>query len=348
VLALAALAMGAANGAAQDKPDVRPRADLRGHRGGVTHIAFHPDGKKLISATREARIWLWDLEARRPIRRIYPRGKSFDATPTRTGPPRRIEAIAFSPDGKMIGEVAMESSLSTALRLWDPATGEPIRVLAEGVENMRCVAFSPDGELVATNARNTNRWGHKIVLRNPQTGEVVGELSEERLAATLLTFSADGKLLASAGGRKIHIWDVPARKRLHAITSHEKAIRSICFSPNGKWLASASADDTIHVWNTETGKLDREIEAEQDGVYAVAFSPTGKTIASAGADRTIKLWSPRSGKMRQPLWGHLDKVYCLAFSPDGKTLASGSADTTVALWDIEEPEDGEEEEEEEE
>lgn len=344
-LMAALIVLGACIGGAgeQDTPDIKPRSDLRGHRGPVKHLAFHPDGKLLVSAGTEGKIRLWNLETGRLVRQIYPRGKTVEdrivAAPTR----RRIESIAFSPDGKMIGEAAAETTLATSLRLWDPEDGEEIRLLAHDVQNMRCLAFTPDGKLIATNMRDPSKWGHKIVLRDLETGKIVAELREDRLAASLIAFSADGKKLASAGARKIHIWDLAARKLLHTIDGHKKAIQSICFSPDGKLLVSGSTDDTLRIWNVETGKMEREIEAEQEGVLSVAYSPSGRTIASAGADKTIKLWKPWSGKMRARLWGHLERVLCLAFSPDGKTLASGSADTTIALWPIDEQDDEEDE-----
>ncbi len=333
-----------AAGPEQDKPDIRPRADLRGHRGAVKHLAFHPDGKLLISAGTEGKIRLWDLETKRLVRQIYPRGKTVADSIAAPLASRRIEAIDFSPDGQFVGEAVVEASQTAVLRLWNPETGEPVRTLAKDVPNLRCVAFYPPGKLVAANMRDPDKWGHKIVLRDLEAGTIVTELREDRLAASLIAFSADGKKLASAGARKIHIWDVAARELVHKIDGHKKAIQSICFSPDGKRLVSGSTDDTVRIWNVETGKMEREIEAEQDGVLAVAYSPSGRTIASAGADKTIKLWKPWSGKTRARLWGHLDKVLCLAFSPDGKTLASGSADTTIALWDIEEPPDEEEKE----
>ncbi|MFQ5807695.1 MAG: WD40 repeat domain-containing protein [Phycisphaerae bacterium] len=345
--ALIVLGVCVASGAAQDRLDIRPRSDLRGHRGPVRHLAFHPDGKLLVSAGTEGKIRLWDVETGRLLRQIYPRSRVVKNSTAAPPVPRRIESIAFSPDGKMIGEAAAETTLATSLRLWNPEDGQEIRLLAHDVQNMRCLAFTPDGKLIATNMRDPHKWGHKIVLRDLESGEAVVELRDDRLAASLIAFSADGKKLASAGARKIHIWDVAARKLLHAIDGHKKSIQSICFSPNGKLLVSGSADDTLRIWNVETGKMEREIEAEQEGVLAVAYSPSGRTIASAGADKTIKLGKSKSGQMRARLWGHLDRVLCLAFSPDGKTLASGSGDTTIALWKIEEPKEEDEAEDEE-
>lgn len=337
-----------ASGAAQDKPDIRPRNDLRGHRGAVQHLAFHPNGKLLASADAKGRIRLWDLETSRVVRQIFPRGRSVNDQSDLRLAPRRIESMAFSPNGEMIGEVAADSPRATALRLWNPDDGQEIRLLAQGVPSMRCLAFTPDCKLIATNVREAGTWRHKIILRDIETGKIITELREERLAAALITISPDGKTLASAGGRNIHIWNLPERKLVHKISSHERAIQSICFSPDGKLLASASTDDTVRVWNVETGKQMREIEAEQDGVLALAYSPNGRTIASAGADKTIKLWKTDTGTMRARLWGHLEKVLCLAYSPDGKTLASGSGDTTIALWEVGELEEQEVEEEDEE
>ena len=334
---LAVLGVSAGRGLAQDRPDIFPTKDLRGNRAAIEHVAFHPGGKLLASAGTEGHIKVWDLESGRVLREIYPRGRSVDA---RTSPSvlprlRRVESIAFSPDGKLIAEAAAERSLSASLRLWNPKNGEEIRMLARDVPNLRCLVFSPDGKLIASNARDPSKWGHQITLRDVESGKVVATLREDRLAATLLTYSTDGKLLASAGARRIHIWDVAERKATQTIEAHEKAIQSISLSPNGRFLASGSTDDTARIWKVATGTLDRKIETEQQGVLAVAYNPAGTILATAGADRTIKLWNPDSGKLYVRLYGHLDKVQCLAFSPDGKMLASGSRDKRIALWDVE-------------
>ncbi len=341
------LLVGAGGGPTQDTPDVRPRGDLRGHRGPVKHLAFHPDGKLLASAGTEGKIRLWDIERRRLVRQIYPRERTVDERTLATPAARRIEAIGFSPDGKLLGEVAVESSGEAVLRLWDAETGLLVSELTRTVQDLRALAFAPRKKLVAASMRDPEKWGHKIVIRNRETKEVVAELRDDRMAASHLEFSPDGTRLAAAGARKLHIWDVPGRKLLHTINGHKKAIQSICFSPNGKLLVSGSTDDTVRVWKVETGKMALEIEAEQDGVLAVAFTPSGRGIASAGKDKTIKLWKTDSGKNYRRLWGHLDKVLCLAFSPDAKILASGSADTTIALWPVVEPEEDEDEDDDE-
>jgi|GEM_PF-2817061 len=331
----------------QDALDARPRTDFRGHSAAVTRLAFSHDGKFLLSAGRDSRMGLWSLETGRLVHMLYPKEKNVSGRSMSRDIPRRVESIAFSPDGGLIAEAAVESAGEGLVRLWSPKTGKIIKVLARGVDNLRAVAFAPDGKTAAYNARETIGWRHKIVLCDVESGKVTGELAGKKLAATMLAFSPDGKILASAGARKIQLWDVEKRELLHTIEAHEKSIQGIAFSPNGKLLASGADDDQIRIWRVDAGKMDLEIEAEQDGVLDVAFTPSGATVASGGKNHTVKLWKTTSGKKYARLWGHLERVNCIAVSPDGKTLASGSGDTTIALWNLTEPEDADEDEDDE-
>jgi hypothetical protein len=112
------------------------------------------------------------------------------------------------------------------------------------------------------------------------------------------------------------------------------SVNSIAFSPDGRRLASASADKTMRLWDVASGAAVRTLEGHQDAVNGVAFSPDGRWLASASADKTVRLWDVASGAAVRTLEGHQGWVFGVAFSPDGRRLASASRDKTVRLWDL--------------
>ncbi|MBD1804663.1 hypothetical protein H6F98_04130 [Microcoleus sp. FACHB-SPT15] len=123
------------------------------------------------------------------------------------------------------------------------------------------------------------------------------------------------------------VYSVRERNRFHG---HREALKSVCFSPNGQMLASASSDGTVKLWALDGTEL-QTFHGHSDKVFTVNFSPDGQMLASAGDDCTVKLWA-LDGTEVQTFYGHSDKVFTVSFSPDGQMLASASLDTTVKLW----------------
>lgn len=127
---------------------------------------------------------------------------------------------------------------------------------------------------------------------------------------------------------------------------HTKPVSQVRISPNGRFIASASADATVKIWDAATGAHMDTLVGHMAGVSCIAWSPDSNTLASGSDDKAIRLWDrvtgrPKittrksmAGQERAPLRGHHNYIHCIAFSPKGNILASGSYDEAVFLWDV--------------
>ncbi len=124
----------------------------------------------------------------------------------------------------------------------------------------------------------------------------------------------------------------PPKSLLYSYRSHRASVLSVAWSPDGKRLASASADETVQVWSASTGKALLTYKGQRAIVLAVAWSPDGKRLVSASVDGIVQVWDARTGRLLLTYKGHSSDVWSVAWSPDGKRLASASADRTVQVW----------------
>ncbi|NEO54832.1 MAG: hypothetical protein F6K54_18140 [Okeania sp. SIO3B5] len=114
------------------------------------------------------------------------------------------------------------------------------------------------------------------------------------------------------------------------LIGHSAGLWGVAVSPNGEFIASASADRTVKLWN-KNGKLLTTFTSHNSGVLGVTFSPDGEIIASSDEQGNILLWY-KNGKLLRTLKGHSGAVARVTFSSDGEIIASASEDKTVKLW----------------
>jgi WD40 repeat protein len=229
-------------------------------------------------------------------------------------------AVAYSPNGKLLAS----GSGNGELQFWDAATGKLVWALEDsrGVIT-HTIAFSPDGELLASNKEGM------LGIWQASTGKKLRDLEGGNTGwEGSAAFSPDGKELAlgTDNDQAIRIFDPATGKLNRKITGHEKAAVVVVYSKDGKLLVSASKDKTARIWNAATGKeLHRFQEPEE--VEDVALSPDCKLLA-VKTHKIVRLWDVASGKEVHRFEHSSMDRRSLAFSPDGKVLGSNGV-----LWD---------------
>lgn len=205
-------------------------------------------------------------------------------------------------------------------------------------QSIHAIAISPDRKWLAVASANTKLFDLQTGKRSftffGQVGGVYG-----------VAIAPNGKTIASGGfDRKLTSWRLDKKHLLHtyldralsfksgSACSHLGAIEAIAYSPDGKIVASASADKTIKIWNIYNGECKTTLAMHEASVLCLAISPDGQFLASGSADNTIGIWS-LSGNRRERLKSDCE-VRAIAISPDSKVLASGGASGEVTLWDL--------------
>jgi WD40 repeat protein len=312
---------------------------LLGHQSQVAGVAVSPDGQRLASAASD-----WDGGASRYVNgelRVW-ETKSGRTVLNHEGQFSGVTCVAFSPDGKSLasGRGAWDEQhkqyTSGEVRLLDPMTGEERALFSGHSGCILCLAFSPDGRLLASAG-----FDGTIKVWEVEAAREAFTLPGHAKAVTSLAFSPDGRLLASGGfDTVVKVWDVRARAEARSLPA-AGMVSGVAFNPEGDRLAACGYYTSgVQVWETATGRQVLTLKGHAGYVTAVAFSPDGKRVVTAGEDNTLRLWETEAGQEVLTLKGHTNIVRSVAFSRDGRRLISGGWDRTVRVWDASPPAEG--------
>lgn len=131
----------------------------------------------------------------------------------------------------------------------------------------------------------------------------------------------------------MYMWKPESSKSpIARLTGHQQLINDVKFSPDMRYIASASFDKSIRIWNGKDGKFITTLRGHVQRVYQLAWSADSRLLASSSADSTCKVWSLSARKLKSDLPGHADEVYVVDWSPNGRHLVSGGKDKILKIW----------------
>ncbi len=295
-------------------------ATLRGSTDEVRGLALSPDGTTLASACKDGVVAFWDARPRPEEEqpRHIPLGDTWD----------ELAQPAFAPSGR-----ALAMPRGETVSLLDLATSEEIEQLTALGPDVLVLAYSPDGTLLVSGARNG-----EIRVWSCAECRLLRELDNANGAVHLLHFCADARRLLSVDAKgKAIWWDTLTWQAVRTFAMGVESFWAGAVSPDGRLLAVGTVTGVIHWLNAETGKLLATTGAghRRHIVNDIAFSPDGTQAASVANDGIVAIWDPSSFQLVVRFKGHMQGAHAVAFSPDGRRLATGgNTRDAVKLWDL--------------
>jgi WD40 repeat protein len=271
------------------------------HEARIFHAAFNPNSTRVVTASADRSARVWNAVTGEPI----------------TGPLRHASEVwdaEFSPDGHL---VATASADGTA-QVWDAATGHPISLPMRHQREVNACAFSPDGRrLLTVSSDQTGRvW-------DAHTGQPMASPFKHRGILYLAGWSPDGhRVIAGGLAPDVGVWDAATGQLALPYLAHGlKTLQSISFSPDGRFIATAS--DFLRVWSARTGEPAAAHLLHHAMVIDANFSPDSRRLVTAGTDGLARVWELGECDVRK------EDLVPLAEAMAGMTLGQG--DTFVPL-----------------
>ncbi len=307
------------------------------HNGAVYTARFSPNGDLVATGGADNLVMVWNTDDAQPV----DIEKRLDGAPDPkashlqlAGHDKPVRSVAFSPKGDLL----LSGSDDNTIRVWDTASGKPLRALRGHGNAVRSVEFSPDGQWVLSGGED----------QKVRVWDVHGYEETRLLHATLLAghvdavlsarFSRDGRQIITASrDRTASLWDAATGTQLKTFEEgHEFLVSGAAFFGNDAGggrarLATGAVDNSVRIWDVAAG-TQLVVLSPTGRVGTLAVAPDGKWIATGGPNKEARVWNADTGQLMPPLTGHVAEVSALAFSPTGDRLATGDDRGQVRVW----------------
>ncbi|GDY20858.1 hypothetical protein LBMAG56_22040 [Verrucomicrobiota bacterium] len=261
-----------------------PFENFRGHAGVVSAVTFTKDGA-LLSTGADKKAIIWNLAPEWKLERTI--GSSVGESAL-IG---RVNALAFSADGKSLASGSGEPSRSGELKIWNPATGALIREIKNAHSDaVLGVEFSSDGTLLGSGAADKF-----VKVFTVADGKLVKSFEGHTHQVLGVSWKRDGRTLVSAGAdNAVKVWNLETGEVKRTVAGFTKEATSIVFVGVTDQFLTTGGDSKVRLVS-EAGSDVRTFPGATDFMYASAVKPDGKIVVAGGQDGVLRIWNGTSG-----------------------------------------------------
>jgi WD40 repeat protein/serine/threonine protein kinase len=257
---------------------------------------------------------------------------------TEFGGQTEIQCLAYSPDGKHLASANARFEPATAafsrweVKLWDAATGKPLREIGRHANAVHAIAFSPDSQHLVTGCRDGS-----VKVWDVETGKERLDLKGIAPRVRGVAWSPDGKWIAACSDNantQVVLWDVMNGEQKLRFDKHTSGVLHVAFSPDSTLVASVGdlGDGTVRVWETAGGKEIARLTCNSNIPRVAAFSHDNKFLATGGHAAACQVWDLAAQRPVFELKDNARTILDIACSMDSAHFATADLDGPVRLW----------------
>lgn len=306
---------------------------LKGHKGNITSIKFHPIFSSLVSSSEDATIKVWDYE-------------TGEYETTLRGHTNSVQSVTFDNTGNILAS----SSADLSIKLWNFASSSKdcMKTLKGHEHNVSCVIFAPAGDYLYSCSRDKTikKW-------DVNTGYCTQTLTGHDDWVRKIIINDEGTLLATCStDQTLRTWNANNGQPIGVFREHTHVVECIAFSPanivpltqeaeknrkknqqSGIYIASGSRDKTIRIWETSTHQCIFMLEGHDNWIREVIFHPNGKHLISVADDKCIRIWDLKDRRCIKIFSeAHEHFIACADYNKKDPYFATGSVDQTIKIW----------------
>ena len=278
----------------------------------ISTIQCSRDGRHVLVTGTHAR--LWDMETDTIAR-------AFEGH-------RGHTLFKFSPDETTLVSGGEDSSV----KLWQRATGKPIRTFGERAGTVKAMSLSSDSALALSGGADQT-----LRLWDLATGQLVRAFEGHTAAIKAVAFGKSADLLLSGSAdHSVKLWNAKSGQLLATFQGHTSAVSTVAFA--GELIVAGGADGTVKVWDAK-GRLLRSIDTRDQalGVTSMAVSPDGSRVLTGNSESSVDIWQLSTGRRVRSVVkgdGRDPAIIAVGFSPGGDQIFYASSEASIFLQSI--------------